>query len=256
MPGRILYAMKNAGSVNPVFLLDEIDKISSDMRGDPSSALLEVLDPEQNSTFRDRYLEVPYDLSKVMFITTANSLDTIPGPLRDRMEIIELSGYTLEEKEIATRYLIPKQLAANGLTDNNAAFTDGGVRAIIEGYTMEAGVRTLERTVGTVCRKIAVKYADDKSLPKVKVDKATAEELLGAPRFTADAARQKEEIGAVTGLAWTAVGGTTLTVEAFRHARQRGDPPDGKAGRRDEGIGARRHHLYPFSCGQVRDSRG
>lgn len=215
MPGRILYAMKNAGSVNPVFLLDEIDKISSDMRGDPSSALLEVLDPEQNSTFRDRYLEVPYDLSKVMFITTANSLDTIPGPLRDRMEIIELSGYTLEEKkEIATRYLIPKQLAANGLTDNNAAFTDGGVRAIIEGYTMEAGVRTLERTVGTVCRKIAVKYADDKSLPKVKVDKATAEELLGAPRFTADAARQKEEIGAVTGLAWTAVGGTTLTVEA------------------------------------------
>ena len=215
MPGRILYAMKNAGSVNPVFLLDEIDKISSDMRGDPSSALLEVLDPEQNSTFRDRYLEVPYDLSKVMFITTANSLDTIPGPLRDRMEIIELSGYTLEEKkEIAARYLIPKQLAANGLTEANAAFTDGGVRAIIEGYTMEAGVRTLERTVGTVCRKIAVKYADDRSLPKVKVDKATAEELLGAPRFTADAARQKEEIGAVTGLAWTAVGGTTLTVEA------------------------------------------
>lgn len=118
--------MKNAGSVNPVFLLDEIDKISSDMRGDPSSALLEVLDPEQNSTFRDRYLEVPYDLSKVMFITTANSLDTIPGPLRDRMEIIELSGYTLEEKkEIAARYLIPKQLAANGLTEANAAFTDG-----------------------------------------------------------------------------------------------------------------------------------
>lgn len=215
MPGRILYAMKNAGSVNPVFLLDEIDKISSDMRGDPSSALLEVLDPEQNSTFRDRYLEVPYDLSKVLFITTANTLDTIPGPLRDRMEIIELSGYTLEEKkEIARRYLVPKQLTANGLTDENAEFTDDGLRAIIEGYTMEAGVRTLERTVGTVCRKIAVKYADDRKLKKVKADKRKVEELLGAPRFTADEARGKEEVGAVTGLAWTAVGGTTLTVEA------------------------------------------
>ena len=215
MPGRILYAMKNAGSVNPVFLLDEIDKISSDMRGDPASALLEVLDPEQNATFRDRYLEVPYDLSKVMFITTANTLDTIPGPRRDRMEIIELSGYTLEEKkEIAKRYLIPKQLAQNGLTAKNATFTEAGIRAIIEGYTMEAGVRTLERTVGTVCRKIAVKYADDKGMAKVSVDKAKAEELLGAPRFTGDETRKKEEVGAVTGLAWTAVGGTTLTVEA------------------------------------------
>lgn len=215
MPGRILYAMKNAGSVNPVFLLDEIDKISSDMRGDPASALLEVLDPEQNTSFRDRYLEVPYDLSKVLFITTANTLDTIPAPLRDRMEIIELSGYTLEEKkEIAKRYLIPKQLAANGLTTKNATFTDTGIRAIVEGYTMEAGVRTLERTVGTVCRKIAVKYADDGGMAKVSVDKNKAEELLGAPRFKRDEAREKEEVGAVTGLAWTAVGGTTLTVEA------------------------------------------
>mgnify|MGYP001310482594 CR=1 FL=1 len=184
MPGRIIYAMKNAGSVNPVFLLDEIDKISSDMRGDPASALLEVLDPEQNSTFRDRYLEVPYDLSKVLFITTANSLDTIPGPLRDRMEIIELSGYTLEEKtEIAKRYLIPKQLKANGLSEENAEFTEDGIRAIIEGYTMEAGVRTLERTVGTVCRKIAVRYADDRTLPKVKVDRKKAEEFLGCLNF-------------------------------------------------------------------------
>ena len=217
MPGRILYAMKNAGSVNPVFLLDEIDKISSDMRGDPASALLEVLDPEQNVSFRDRYLEVPYDLSKVLFLTTANTLDTIPGPLRDRMEIIELSGYTLEEKkEIARRYLIPKQLQANGLTAKNAAFTDAGIRTIVEGYTMEAGVRTLERTIGTVCRKIAVKYADDRGMAKTKVDKAKVEELLGAPRFALDEARKTEEVGAVTGLAWTAFGGTTLTVEATK----------------------------------------
>lgn len=215
MPGRIIYAMKGAGSVNPVFLLDEIDKISSDMRGDPASALLEVLDPEQNSTFRDRYLEVPYDLSKVLFITTANTLDTIPSPLRDRMEIIELSGYTPEEKEeIAKRYLIPKQLKANGLTEENLRFTDDGVEAIIEGYTLEAGVRTLERTIGTVCRKVAVRYADDRSLPQVVADKKKAEELLGAPRYLPDGALAGEEVGAVNGLAWTAVGGTTLTVEA------------------------------------------
>jgi ATP-dependent Lon protease len=195
-------------------LLDEIDKITSDMHGDPASALLEVLDPEQNTTFRDRYLEAPYDLSKVMFITTANSLDTIPGPLRDRMEIIELSGYTMEEKiEIARRYLVPKQLAANGLTDNNAAFTTEGLRATIEGYTREAGVRTLERTVGTLCRKIAVQYANDKTLPLVTVDEKKAVALLGTPRYKKDEEKFLSEVGAVNGLAWTAVGGTTLTVE-------------------------------------------
>ncbi len=215
MPGRILYGMKNAGTINPVFLLDEIDKITSDMHGDPASALLEVLDPEQNTSFRDRYLEAPYDLSKVLFITTANTLDTIPGPLRDRMEIIELSGYTMEEKtEIARRYLVPKQLAANGLTDNNASFTTEGIRVAIEGYTREAGVRTLERTVGTLCRKIAVQYASDKSLPLVTVDEKKVPDLLGAPKFTKENDRFVSEIGAVTGLAWTAVGGTTLTVEA------------------------------------------
>ena len=215
MPGRILYGMKNAGTINPVFLLDEIDKITSDMHGDPSSALLEVLDPEQNTSFRDRYLEAPYDLSKVLFITTANTLDTIPGPLRDRMEIIELSGYTMEEKtEIARRYLVPKQLAANGLTDNNASFTTEGIRTAIEGYTHEAGVRTLERTVGSLCRKIAVRYAADKSLPLVTVDEKKVPELLGAPKYKKDNERFISEIGAVTGLAWTAVGGTSLTVEA------------------------------------------
>ena len=215
MPGRILYGMKNAGTINPVFLLDEIDKITSDMHGDPSSALLEVLDPEQNPTFRDRYLEAPYDLSKVLFITTANSLDTIPGPLRDRMEIIQLSGYTMEEKlEIARRYLIPKQLAANGLTADRAKFTDEGIRTAIEGYTREAGVRTLERTVGTLCRKIAVQYADDKTLPKITVNKEKVIELLGVVKYKKDEERFVSEVGAVNGLAWTAVGGTTLTVEA------------------------------------------
>ena len=215
MPGRILYGMKNAGTINPVFLLDEIDKITSDMHGDPASALLEVLDPEQNPTFRDRYLEAPYDLSKVLFITTANSLDTIPGPLRDRMEIIQLSGYTMEEKlEIARKYLIPKQLAANGLTAARAKFTEEGIRTAIEGYTREAGVRTLERTIGTLCRKIAVQYADDKNLPKVTVNKDKVLELLGVVKYKKDEERFTSEVGAVNGLAWTAVGGTTLTVEA------------------------------------------
>ena len=216
MPGRILYGMKNAGTINPVFLLDEIDKISSDIHGDPASAFLEVLDPEQNSTFRDRYIEHPYDLSKVMFITTANSLETIPAPLRDRMEIIELSGYTLEEKtEIARRYLVPKQLAANGLTDNNASFPADGIRAVIEGYTREAGVRTLERTIGTLCRKVAVQYANDKTLSQVDVNAYMVTSFLGAPRYKTEDDRFEKEVGAVTGLAWTAVGGTTLTVEAM-----------------------------------------
>ena len=219
IPGRVLYAMQNAGSINPVFLLDEIDKISSDMRGDPASALLEVLDPEQNPTFRDRYLEVPYDLSKVLFITTANSLDTIPKPLLDRMEVIRLSGYTLQEKmEIAKHYLIPKQLKANGITDKLADFTDEGLQALIEGYTLEAGVRTLERTVGSVCRKIAVKYADNKKMRKVSITKKKVIELLGAPMYALNEEKRTPEVGAVNGLAWTAYGGTTLMVEATKVA--------------------------------------
>lgn len=216
MPGRILYGMKQAGSVNPVFLLDEIDKISADIHGDPASAFLEVLDPEQNSSFRDRFLEYPYDLSKVLFITTANSLETIPSPLRDRMETIELSSYTLEEKlEIARRYLVPKQLTANGLNDNNATFTLDGLQSTIEGYTKEAGVRTLERTIGTLCRKIAVQYANDKNLPQVNVNADMVSSFLGSPRFLKEDDRFEKEVGTVTGLAWTAVGGTTLTIEAL-----------------------------------------
>ncbi len=215
MPGRILYEMKNAGSVNPVFLLDEVDKISQDLRGDPASALLEVLDPEQNCTFRDRYLEVPYDLSKVMFIATANTLDTIPTPLRDRMEVIELSGYTPQEKEeIAKRYLVPKKRKENGLTEENLHITDGAISDMIEGYTMEAGVRSLERTIGAVCRKAAVRIAKGEEGSSITVTKHNLEKFLGAKRFLRDEdMRERDEVGAATGLAWTAVGGATLTIE-------------------------------------------
>ncbi len=214
LPGRIIAGLKNAGSSNPVFLLDEIDKLSSDMRGDPASALLEVLDPAQNSTFRDRYLEVPYDLSKVLFITTANSVDTIPRPLLDRMELIELGGYTAEEKrEIAKRYLVPKKRAANGLEEGQLSFDDGALDEIINGYTMEAGVRHLEREIDAVCRKAAVRTAEGNTY-KITVTAATVQEMLGARRYERDAAALGgDEVGAATGLAWTAVGGTTLTIE-------------------------------------------
>jgi len=216
MPGRIIYAMKDAGTVNPVFLLDEIDKISMDLRGDPASALLEVLDPEQNSTFRDRFLEIPYDLSKVLFITTANSLDTIPAPLLDRMEVIKLSGYTLEEKlQIAKQYLIRKQVAENGLTDSRIKITDDAIRFVIEGYTMEAGVRTLEREIGSLCRKVATKVASNSKLRKQVITENNVEDYLGARKYFPDEALAQDEVGAVTGLAWTAVGGTTLTVECM-----------------------------------------
>ena len=213
MPGRIINGVKQAESTNPVFLLDEIDKLSSDMRGDPASALLEVLDPAQNATFRDRYLEVPYDLSKVLFITTANGLDGIPRPLLDRMELIELSGYTQEEKrEIAKRYLIPKKSAANGLKEGQISFDDDALDDIISGYTMEAGVRNLERKIDAVCRKAAVRYAEG-SEDIFKVTKSNLQNYLGARRFEEDKSLGSDEIGAATGLAWTAVGGTTLTIE-------------------------------------------
>ena len=215
MPGRIIYAMKQVGSINPVFLLDEIDKVSTDMRGDPASALLEVLDPEQNTSFRDRFLEVPYDLSKVLFITTANTVETIPAPLLDRMELIELNGYTLDEKrEIAKRYLIPRKIRENGLTPDLLEITDDAITEVIEGYTMEAGVRNLERRIDALCRKIAVRYAEDASMPKQTVDRSGVEDLLGVKRYIRDSERREgSEVGAATGLAWTSVGGTTLTIE-------------------------------------------
>ena len=214
MPGRIVYGLKNAGSDNPVFLLDEIDKLSSDIHGDPASALLEVLDPEQNTTFRDRYLEVPLDLSKVMFITTANTVDTIPYPLLDRMEIIELTGYTNEEKlEIAKRYLIPKQLKNNGLTAKKIDITDGAIMEIIQGYTMEAGVRNLEREISGVIRKVATKVAENPRLRKQTIKENNVQDYLGVKKHIRDMALDKDEVGACTGLAWTSVGGTTLTIE-------------------------------------------
>ncbi|MBE5750735.1 MAG: endopeptidase La [Clostridiales bacterium] len=214
MPGRIIYGLKNAGSNNPVFLLDEIDKLSSDIHGDPASALLEVLDPEQNVTFRDRYLEVPFDLSKVMFITTANSIDTIPYPLLDRMEVIELHGYTNEEKlQIAKQYLIPKQLKQNGLTDKKAELTDEAIKEIITGYTMEAGVRNLEREIGSVVRKIATKVAENPRTRKQTVKGSDVEKYLGVRKYLKDDVNKADEVGACTGLAWTSVGGTTLTIE-------------------------------------------
>ncbi len=214
MPGRIISGMKKAGSINPVFLLDEVDKISSDLRGDPAGALLEVLDPAQNSAFVDRYIEVAYDLSKVLFITTANSLDTIPAPLKDRMEIIELTGYTPEEKrEIAKRYLVPKRSEANGLNEGEFTISDKAVDMIIDGFTMEAGVRGLERQIDAVCRKAAVKLSSSEQ-KSVAVDENNLYEILGSPRFDREGAALKcDEVGAATGLAWTAVGGTTLTIE-------------------------------------------
>ena len=214
MPGRIIFGLKNAGSANPVFLLDEIDKLSSDIHGDPASALLEVLDPEQNTSFRDRFMEIPYDLSKVMFITTANTTETIPAPLLDRMEVIELSGYTNEEKlQIAKQYLIPKQLKACGLTDKKVEFTDDAIIEIIEGYTMEAGVRVLEREISSVIRKIACKVAENKRLRKQIVTKDKVFNYLGVRKRLQEELAKNDEVGTATGLAWTRVGGATLSIE-------------------------------------------
>ncbi|MBK8293508.1 MAG: endopeptidase La [Solirubrobacterales bacterium] len=216
MPGTIIRALRDAGSNNPVFMIDEIDKMGSDYRGDPSSAMLEVLDPAQNDTFRDHYLDVTYDLSDVMFIATANVLDTIPGPLRDRMEMIQLSGYTADEKRhIARRYLVPRQIKANGLKTKNIEFTDPALTAIIEEYTREAGVRSLEREIGTVCRKVARVFAEnDGKGKKVKVSGKRVRELLGRRRVFSESRRRTKVPGVSTGLAWTPTGGDVLFIEA------------------------------------------
>ncbi|HEX6819312.1 MAG TPA: endopeptidase La [Ktedonobacterales bacterium] len=214
LPGRIIQSIRRAGTNDPVFMLDEVDKVASDWRGDPSSALLEVLDPEQNHSFRDNYLDLAFDLSKVMFIATANALEPIPAPLRDRMEILELAGYTEEQKlHIARQYLLPKQIAANGLTEAEITLSDDAILRVIRDYTREAGVRNLERELGSICRKVAKRIAEG-SATSVDVTPEAVAELLGRQRFFAEAAERIDRPGVVTGLVWTPVGGDIIFVEA------------------------------------------
>jgi ATP-dependent Lon protease len=217
MPGIIIRAMRDAGTDNPLFMIDEIDKMGADWRGDPSSAMLEVLDPEQNFSFRDHYMDLPFDLSKVLFITTANQLETIPGPLRDRMEIIPLAGYTIEEKlHIARHYLVPRQIEANGLKPTQVTFKDVAITEIISSYTREAGVRNVEREIGTICRKLARAVAETANggRRRFTVNVKRVHELLGRPRMFAEVKRRTSDPGVATGLAWTPVGGDILFIEA------------------------------------------
>jgi len=233
LPGRILQALRRVESHNPVFMLDEIDKLSQGFQGDPASALLEVLDPEQNAEFRDHYLEVAFDLSEVMFITTANRLDTIPRPLLDRMEVIQLSGYTEgEKKEIAKGYLIPRQLRENSLRENEVTFKDEGLEEIIRFYTREAGVRNLERQIGAVCRKVATRIASGEDDGAIEITPEQIHEFLGRPKF-----RDLEEIaqrtslpGVATGLAWTPTGGDVLFIEATQMPGAKGFQLTGSLG--------------------------
>ena len=215
MPGTIVRALRDAGTRNPVFMIDEIDKMGADFRGDPASAMLEVLDPAQNDSFRDHYLDLPIDLSAVLFIATANTLETIPPALLDRMELIQLAGYTLDEKvHIAKRYLVPRQLAENGLRGAGVSFSDAALRAIADEYTREAGVRNLEREIGTVCRKLAREIAEGRAKGRQTVSAKRARELLGRRRYFSETKRRTKDPGVATGLAWTPVGGEVLFVEA------------------------------------------
>jgi ATP-dependent Lon protease len=214
LPGKIVQSMKKAGSSNPVFLMDEIDKMSTDFRGDPSSALLEVLDPEQNTTFNDHYLDLDYDLSKVMFITTANTLDRIPRPLQDRMEIIRIAGYTeLEKLSIAKRYLLSKQTEANGLKAENVTFTDNAILGLIRHYTKEAGVGNLEREIASICRKVAVEVVKRDRNAHVQVGTKSLHKFLGPVKYRYGKAEVEQKIGVTTGLAWTELGGELLATE-------------------------------------------
>ncbi len=217
LPGRVIQGIKKAGTNNPVFVLDEIDKLGHDFRGDPSSALLEVLDPEQNNSFSDHYLEVAFDLSHVMFIATANMLDPIPPALRDRLEIIELPGYTREEKRhIARQFLVPKQLDEHGITKEQLDFTDESLEEIVDAYTREAGVRNLEREIANVCRGVAVKVAEGKIDGKETITPDNLPPFLGPQKFLNEAAERTAEPGVATGLAWTPVGGDILFIEVTR----------------------------------------
>ena len=215
MPGKILQSMAKVGTKNPLMLLDEVDKMAMDFRGDPASALLEVLDPEQNHTFADHYLEVDYDLSEVMFVTTANSLN-IPAPLLDRMEVIRISGYTEDEKiNIARKYLIPKQQERNGLKPKEITLGEGSIKEIIRYYTREAGVRNLEREIASICRKVVTQLLRKTDLKRMAVTPARLEKLIGVKKFRYGRAEEEDRIGQVTGLAWTETGGDLLTVEAM-----------------------------------------
>ena len=215
LPGKVIKGIKKAGANNPVFVLDEIDKLGSDYRGDPSSALLEVLDPEQNDTFQDHYLDVTFDLSKVLFIATANLASPIPAPLRDRMELIEISGYTMEEKlRICTGYIVPEQLDAHGLTDEHVAFDEEGILVLIESYTREAGVRALKREIAALCRWVAKEVASDKLTETVVMTANKVKDVRGPVKFFNDVAERTSVSGVATGLAWTSTGGDILFIEA------------------------------------------
>jgi ATP-dependent Lon protease len=214
LPGKIIQSLKKAGSSNPVFLMDEVDKMSTDFRGDPSSALLEVLDPEQNFAFNDHYLDLDYDLSKVMFITTANTLDRIPRPLQDRMEIIRIAGYTeLEKLNIAKKYLIQKQKESNGLNPENVAFTDNSILGLVRHYTKEAGVRNLDREIASICRKVAVEVVKRDHDAKIQITGKSLHRYLGAAKYRYGRADVEHKIGVTTGLAWTELGGELLATE-------------------------------------------
>lgn len=230
LPGRIIQGIRRAETSNPVFMLDEIDKLGSDFRGDPSSALLEVLDPEQNFSFMDHYLDVPFDLSHVMFIMTANNLETIPPPLRDRMEVIELPGYTIDEKlHIARRYLVPKQIDANGLKPDQITIADGAIREVVTAYTREAGVRNLEREMATICRGVASRVAGGE-IQTARVTAKDVSKYLGPPRITSEAATRVAKPGVVMGLAWTPTGGDLLFVEATAMPGKKGLTLTGQLG--------------------------
>ena len=230
LPGRLINAIRRAGAKNPVLMLDEVDKLGRDFRGDPASALLEVLDPEQNHSFRDNYLDLPFDLSKVMFITTANTLDTVPQPLLDRMEVIRLAGYSEEEKvAIANRYLIPRQLKETGLTAELVQFPEEGIRKIIESYTREAGLRNLERNIASLCRKAALKFAEGRTELMVMTPELIVE-LLGPETYLPEEARKELPPGVATGLAWTPSGGDVLYVEAMLLPKGKGLTLTGQLG--------------------------
>ena len=266
LPGQIIQMMKKAGTRNPVFMLDEVDKMSMDFRGDPSAALLEVLDPEQNYMFVDHYLDVEYDLCQVFFIATANVLHTIPPALQDRMEVIRLSGYT-ELGEAGDRQAVPGPQADGSRpasTDKNIEFTDEGLQALIQFYTREAGVRNLEREIGNVCRKVARKVVNTISAAKRKRRRPTrllsnptrVPELLGPQKFRDLQTDKQNEIGAAVGLAWTEVGGSILTTEATIDGRQRQADHHRQTRRRDAGVGAGGHELYPVAGAHARAAAG